>query len=133
MRVTSDTDQPSRRFGFAQYSEHTQPKRRHTDFLGRDAKVERIDFRYGAARGPRRVLLGSLGGVTMRSTLTTFMLGIICPVAASAQGFFDDFSSGGDTSWTRVDLLDAAGLGPTVYDTSSGRYAISSAAELPQL
>lgn len=69
----------------------------------------------------------------MRAMLTIVLLGSCLAATAWAQSFYDDFSDGDDADWTRVDLLDAGGLGPTIYDPTSGRYSISSSAVLPQL
>lgn len=51
--------------------------------------------------------------------------------AAAPFLFSDDFSSGTDANWVRLDLL--APLGGTSYDASSGRYEMSSNAPLPPL
>ncbi len=45
----------------------------------------------------------------------------------------DDFNDGNDAGWLHVDGLQGTPWGPTIYDASSGQYAISSTSPLPPL
>lgn len=74
--------------------------------------------------------------MTSRTTPTAAALFIAAALMSPAHAgtmFFDDFSSGDDANWTHVDLLDANGLGPTIYDASSFSYEIASSIALPPL
>lgn len=71
----------------------------------------------------------------------TWILGLVFFLGAAGHLFgqskstkpIDDFSDGNDDGWIRVDLLQPFGLGEAVFDASSTRYVISSAATVVPL
>jgi hypothetical protein len=54
-------------------------------------------------------------------------------VAPAVAVTLEDWSSGNDSAWTRVDLLAQYGLGGTDYQVSGGQYHMTSNLELPPL
>jgi hypothetical protein len=74
------------------------------------------------AKNPRYVVSLTL--------LTATVFGL--PGAVRAE-LIDDFSDGDDVGWTHFDGLQGTPWGPTIYDASSGRYAMSSTLALPPL
>ncbi|MEE9131672.1 MAG: hypothetical protein V3T84_16780 [Phycisphaerales bacterium] len=55
---------------------------------------------------------------------------LAAPVRAD---LIDDFNDGNDDGWSHFDGLQGTPWGPTIYDASSGQYAISSTQPLPPL
>lgn len=51
--------------------------------------------------------------------------------ATAQQRLVDDFSSGTDAQWTRLDLLQAAQQGSTLYSVVNGRYRLASSQSVP--
>jgi len=57
----------------------------------------------------------------------------LCSSLAAQQTLLDDFASGTDALWQRIDRLAGTGLGTTVYTVPSGRYRIASSQAIPAL
>ena len=64
---------------------------------------------------------------------------MLCAVAAVSlaapvqAGLIDNFNDGNDDGWSHFDGLQGTPWGPTIYDASSGQYALSSTQPLPPL
>ena len=67
----------------------------------------------------------ALGWPALATALT-----LACVFTAPAATI-DNFDDGDDVGWTHIDVLDMYGLGPTIYDASSGAYHIASGNPLP--
>jgi hypothetical protein len=62
-------------------------------------------------------------------------LAVLLPALAvpAVAGIIEDWSSGNDSAWTRVDLLEQYGLGGTNYQVAGGQYHLTSNLVLPPL
>jgi len=72
--------------------------------------------------------------MTARRRLTICVCALAwAAVAPASAEVLEDWSSGDDSAWTRVDLLDEYGLGGTSYEVSGGQYHLTSKVPLPPL